>query len=153
MCEPSLICMKFSPLKFFSKFLLLILQEHGSLVPPRRGNSSIVALRPASGRSSALHGPLLLSHAHPSSGSGSSMLLQPGASGLPPAFPPWSPLAPLSLPRFASCPTGKTEPSACWPFDSINASAPTPPLTSQMPECPPALSYGYRSNPRGETGI
>lgn len=41
MCEPSLVCMKSSPLRFFSKFLFLILQEHSNLFPPTCGNVSI----------------------------------------------------------------------------------------------------------------
>ena len=131
--------MKLSPLKFFSKFLFLILEEHSSLFPPTYGNSSTRSHPNLShGRFPSFESLLSLPHTHLQP-RGSASAIPPSRGLRPPACPLRVPVVPqagnksfpsspgsslpcglqypfqtfppslLSLPCLASCPPGKTE--------------------------------------------
>ena len=116
MCKPSLVFMKFSPLKFFSRFLFLVLEEHSNLSHPHVGTcpfaaaqaslmeklqprASLLGLNTPQNSSSVSTGPAGINKSLHSS-LGSSLLLAYGIYSRP---------SPCSLPSLASCPTGKTE--------------------------------------------
>lgn len=147
MCKPSLICLKFSSLKFFSKFLFLILEEHSRLFPPTCGNTSISTSTSLPQGKAPLFQKSLIAVISPPVAQRFSVLQAPPTRALvlpsilisvstgPTGCECNSRPSLLSLFSFASFPTGKLGPSACSPFDSINSSTSTSALTSQMPEC------------------